>query len=254
MIPIVTSCDESFLPGLKALYKSYLLNSTEGFEFWAILTGSDEFADHVRSLGINVILNPEFPSDQYPTSSYYPVAKPAMYTNLLQPDLFAEYEKSIHIDTDSLILQSLQPLVDKDMGERVLAATRCNGDLSTNYAPLRPQDKGKYGPMTSLMIFNHAAWKEKNVLPRFVETMQRRDIEWKMIGQGVLHYIIGNDWLMLPWNTQAHAGHQTFFTAPRKEIYTLHFMGTKPWQEFSNPSYITERKLKTRKFWQTYAG
>lgn len=249
MTPIVTSCDESYWPGLVALYNSYLRHSQDGFSFHALLTGSDEFAERARALGVDVILNPKFPTDNYPTSSYYPEARPAMWTNLLMPDLFGG-EKSIHIDVDSLILQNLQPLVDADQGDKVLAATRCNSDRASNYSG---GDAG-YGPMTSLMVFNHGPWKRKRILERIVETMQRRDIDWPMIGQGVLHYVVQDDWLELPWNTQAHAGHQTYFTAPKDEVFTLHFMGTKPWREFSNPAFITERKLQTRKLWRTYAG
>lgn len=253
MTPIVTSCDESYFPGLVALYNSYLENSRDGFSFHALLTGSEAFAERVRALGIDVILNPEFPSDNYPTSSYYPEAKPAMYTNLLMPDLFPG-EKSIHIDVDSLILQNLQPLVDVDQGDKVLAATRCNAPRSKNYQPVNRIEGAGYGPMTSLMVFNHEPWKRKRVLDRFVETMQRRDIDWRMIGQGVLHKVVQDDWHELPWATQAHAGHDTYWTACSKDIFTLHFMGTKPWNEFSNPVFITERKLKLRELWQTYAG
>lgn len=253
MTPIVTSCDESYWPGLVALYNSYLRHSRDGFSFHALLTGSEAFADRARALGIDVILNPTFPTDDYPTSKVYPVPNPAMWTNLLMPDLFPG-EKSIHIDTDSLILQNLQPLVDRDQKDRVLAATRCNSNRATNYSPTTPQEGRGFGPMTSLMVFNHGPWKRKRILDRIVEAMRRRDMQWHMIGQGVLHYVVQDDWLELPWNTQAHAGHDTYFRAPRREVFTLHFMGTKPWREFSNPAFITERKLKTRELWQSYAG
>jgi lipopolysaccharide biosynthesis glycosyltransferase len=247
--PICTQCDEAFLPGLKALYNSYLRHSQEGFDFYAFLVGRREFAEHVQNdLGINVIFDPAFPSTKYPTSKYYPVAHPIMYKNMLMPDLFADCAKSVYIDTDSLILQNLQPLVDLDIGDKVLAATRCNSDRASNYSG---GDAG-YGPMTSLMIFNHRPFRDKQILPRFAEAMQRDDMDWPMIGQGVLHYVVGDDWYEMPWNTQAHAGHATYFAAPKKEIYTLHFMGTKPWLEFSNPAFITDKKMETRKLWQTY--
>jgi lipopolysaccharide biosynthesis glycosyltransferase len=254
MTPIVTSCDESFLPGLKALYNSYLQNSQEGFSFHALIYGSRDFADYLENdLAIDVILKPVFPTDNYPTSKQYPNQVPVMWQSLLVPDLFSEYEKSVYIDTDSLILQNLQPLVDVNQGDHVMAATRCNGNIATCYSPTTPSEGRRYGPMTSLMIYNHEPWQRKKMLDRIVETMQRRDITWHMIGQGVLHYVIGRDWQELPWTSQAHAGHDTYFTAPRHEVFTLHFMGTKPWQEFSDPRYSTERKLETRKLWQTYA-
>ena len=253
MTPIVTQCDETFLPGLKALHNSYQRNSKEGFEFYAILAGSHEFVDHVsHDLGINVIHDPVVPIKKYPTSFHYPVVHTIMYKNILMPELFAEHEKSIYIDTDSLILQNLQPLIDVDIGDKVLAATRCNGNQASNYAPA--DDPESFGPMTSLMIFNHRAWREKKITPRFIETVQREDITWHMIGQGALHFVVGDDWHELPWNTQAHAGHATYFTAPKKEVFTLHFMGTNPWCEFAPHIAPTERKLETRRIWQTYAS
>lgn len=254
MIPLVTQCDEAFLPALVALHNSFMRNSADGFRFYAILTGSQDFADHVsHDLGISVIFDPAFPSDRYPTSDYYPVANPVMYKNMLMPDvLFPEYAKSVYIDTDSIILQNLQPLVNVDIGDKVLAATRCNSTRATNYSPCGEEGDG-YGPMTSLMIFNHAAFKAQRILQRFVEAMERDDMEWPMIGQGILHYVVQDDWHELPWNTQAHAGHKTFFTAPKEEIYTLHFMGTKPWREFKKGIPVTEHKLATRRVWQQFA-
>ena len=252
MIPICTQCDESFLPGLKALHNSYLRHSRKGFSFHAFLTGSQEFADHVQhDLGIDVMLDVPFPAERYPTSKAYPVARPIMYKNIMMPHLFAEHEKSVYIDTDSIILQNLQPLVDMDYGDAVLAATRCNSKRDTNYSPC---ESDGYGPMTSLMIFNHGPYRQQRVLDRFVEAMQREDMTWHTIGQGVLHYVVQDEWFELPWNCQAHAGHKTFFEAPRDEIYTLHFMGTKPWNEFAKGIPITERKLKTRAIWREYAG
>lgn len=252
-VPIFTQCDETFLPGLIALHNSYLRNSQEGFSFHAILSGRQEFVEHVRRLGIDVIHDPEFPTDRYPISRHYPVAHPIMYKNMLAADhLFADCERSIYIDTDSIILRSLLPLAEVDIGEKVLAATRCNSTRATNYSPSGAEGEG-FGPMTSLMVFNHAPFRAKRVLGRFVEAMQRDDMQWPMIGQGVLHYVVQDDWLELPWHTQAHAGHQTYWTAPREEIYLLHFMGTKPWREFAEGVQVTERKLEARAIWRQYA-
>jgi lipopolysaccharide biosynthesis glycosyltransferase len=254
LTPIVTSCDANYLPGLKALHNSYLRNSRDGFSFHAMIEGDQEFVDYLENdLGINVILSPKFPTDNYPTSGVYQTPNPIMWRGFLVPSLFPNYQKSIMIDTDSLILQNLQPLVDADQGEKVMAATRCNSNIASNYSPTSKEEGERFGPMTSLMIYNNEHWLKKRMLDRIVKAMQRTDIQWHMIGQGVLHYVLGRDWLELPWNNQAHAGHPTFFTAPKREVYTLHFMGTNPWCEFSNPAFVTERKLETRKLWKTYA-
>jgi len=252
--PIVTSCDEGYLPGLKALHNSYLRNSREGFSFNAIISGSQEFADHVKNdLGINVILNPEFTTSVFPLSERYLVANPAMWYRLLVPGLFAEHDKSIYVDTDSLILQNLQPLININLGANIVAATRCNSNKSTNYSPTTRCEGENFGPMASMIVFNHRRWFELDIPKRIAEAMQRTDITWHTIDQAVLQFVVGDSWHMLPWNNQPHAGHETYFVNPKGQMYTLHFMGTKPWREFSNPEFITQRKLQTRELWKTYA-
>jgi lipopolysaccharide biosynthesis glycosyltransferase len=253
LTPLVTSCAENYLPGLKALYNSYLRNSQEGFSFHAMIDGTQELADHVQNdLGIDVLPNPKLPDANYPTSKHYPVFIEAMWRPMMVPSMFPEHEKSIYIDTDQLILQNLQPLVDVDQGDRVLAATRCNGNVSTCYRPTTPSEGARFGPMTSFMIYNNEPWLRKRIVEGMVEAMKIEGITWTMIGQGLLHYVIGRDWTLLPWSNHAHAGHATYFAAPKHEVFTLHFMGTKPWNKMK-PEFVTENKLKTRALWQTYA-
>lgn len=255
MTPVVTICDRRYLPGLAALHNSFLRHSADGFEFWAVLAGDEAFADEVRKIGINVILNPAFPSDVFPTSWRYPKPMPISYWRLMVPKLFPGHEKSIYIDTDSLILRSLQPLVDRPFTQPV-AATESNSPISMEYGKPGRRDTGKHGPrgpMSSLYVFNHEAWREKRVLERCVEAMQRTDVEFYTLSQGLLQFVLGDDWHVLPWRTQAHAGHDTFWVGDRADVYTLHFMGVNPWDEY--PAHIepTERKLEARALWQIYA-
>lgn len=248
--PIVTACDENYLQGLVALHNSFLANSAEGFEFHAIIRGSDEFADHVRSLGIGVFHNLEFPARRIPDSDRFPGMAATSYLRLLVPRLFPELQKSVYIDADSIILQSLQPLVDRDFGERPVAATRSNSAQHKEFTG----GTHEVGPMSSLYIFNHTWWFRKQVLERCIEVMETRsDIKLVTLSQGLLQFVLQRDWYELPWQTQAHAGHDTYSRFPRHEIHTLHFMGTNPWDEYRPDIPVTEGKLEARALWRTYA-
>lgn len=250
--PIVTACDESYLPGLVALHNSYLRHSADGFSFCAIIEGSQEFAEHVyHDLGIHVFHAPVFSVANYPVSRVYPEPLPLFYSRLLVPSLFQGKKKSIYIDTDSLILQSLQPLVDADYGDYPVAATRSNSPQSKEFVGGK---EDVYGPMSSLYVFNHEPWFEKRVLDRCVEVMENEPTEYITIAQAVLQWVVGDDWYELPWETQAHAGHRTWVEYPKKRIFTLHFMGTNPWDEYKNGIVPTPLKLELRELWKTYAS
>jgi lipopolysaccharide biosynthesis glycosyltransferase len=253
MTPIVTVSDENYLPGLTALHNSFLRHSADGFEFWAIIRGSDEFVAHVKSLGINVIVEPYFPIDRFPTSKRYPEELPLFYWRLLVPTLFKQ-EYSFFIDCDALILQSLKPLLFGGTYGHPIAATRSNSSRGKEYgkAGSVEVDTPDFGPMSSLYLFNRKVWMQKRIWQNWIEAMKCTDMVFHTVAQGLLQYVLKDDWHMWPWSVQAHAGHKTMQQYPKEDIYTLHFMGTNPWCEFSDPSFVTNSKLKARELWQTY--
>jgi lipopolysaccharide biosynthesis glycosyltransferase len=253
MIPIVTVSDENYLPGLVALYNSFLRNSADGFEFWAMIRGSDEFIEHVKSLGINVIVEPSFPIDRFPTSKRYPNEEPLFYWRLLIPEIFKQ-DYSFFVDCDSLILQSLQPLVDKGTNGRPVAATASNSPRMMEYGPAGSSEErgGSFGPLSSLYLFNRAVWDERAVFERCIEAM-KSDTVFHTIVQGLVQYVLGDDWHEWPWQTQAHAHHDTFATYPRKQIYTLHYMAMNPWEPVPTKFACTQTITLARQLWKEYA-
>ena len=253
MIPIVTIADENFMPGLVALHNSFKRNSAKGFEFWAMLRGSDEFVAKVRALGINVIVEPDFPIDHFPISKRYPNEEPLFYWRLLIPELFAQ-PYSFYVDCDSLILQSFQPLVDGGTKGHPIAATKSNSPAGMEYGPAGSIEvrSVNYGPMSSLYMFNRAVWKERAVFEKCIKAM-KSDMVFHTIVQGLVQYVLGNDWHEWPWQTQAHSHHSTFADSPRKEIYTLHFMAVNPWEEIPAKLTRTPAIMSSRKLWMDYA-
>lgn len=248
MIPIVTTLDEKYLPGLKALYNSYMENSRDGFSFHAVVDGTEEFAAHIRhDLGIDVIRNPEIPAKRIYLSEKWP--QQILYYRLLVPMLFKGSEKSIYIDADSVILQSLKPLVDTDMGERPVGATRSNSSVKKEIPNWEGPDFT--GPISSFFLFNHRYWFEKRVWERCVELIESRpDLDFQTTQQAILQVVLRNDWHEFPWETQAHAGHKTLSNCRIEDVFILHFLGTNPWDELRFPG---QHKEYARKIWRRYA-
>ena len=252
-IPIVTVCDENYEPGLIALHNSFLRNSADGFEFWAMVRGSDEFIERVKSHGINVIVEPDFPIDRFPTSKRYPNEEPLFYWRLLIPEIFKQ-EYSFFVDCDSLILQSLQPLVDGGTNGHPIAATQSNSPCGMEYGPAGSSEvrSNNYGPMSSLYLFNRAVWQERSVFKRCIEAM-KSDMVFHTIVQGLLQYVLRNDWHEWPWQIQAHSHHNTYANFPRKEIFTLHYMAINPWDDLPSRMAGNPAIIKSRKIWKDYA-
>jgi len=251
---VVTTIDERFYPGLVGLHNSFLKHSAEGFDFAAIVFGSDELADRVERRGIIVARNPEFPREvkRLPEGKHYlaPEHMPAMYGRLLIPDIFKSYGRSIYIDADSLILQSLMPLAEMEM-RRPLAAPHCNSPMHYN---VKGRDfKQTVGPMSSMYVTDHALWRDFRIDEKWIEAINDPTLSFPFTVQGVLQTAINLDWHELPWETQAHAGHTTFSVSRPGEVYSLHFMGTKPWEEI--PDHLKPyqaHKIAARLLWSKY--
>ena len=79
MIPVVTAIDRAYLPGLKALYNSFLANAGPGFDFHCIVHGDIDLLLEVAGLGMTAIPAPDW-LDVYPTTKEWPEQLPAMYS------------------------------------------------------------------------------------------------------------------------------------------------------------------------------
>tara|TARA_R110000824_G_scaffold212432_3_gene398622 strand:- start:2307 stop:3056 length:750 start_codon:yes stop_codon:yes gene_type:complete len=245
-IPIVTSVDRKYLPGLIALHNSFIKNSQEGFEFWAILDGDMAFEREVNALGIKTILNPVMDTKQYPVSDKWPDEVPSMYWRMLIPSLFPEHDKSIYIDADAIILKSLKGIASIDIGSKVLGATH-DKQMFVSTLGLPDDLANAVSFISSFMVFNHKQYAQKNILQTCLELMQRTDLNFKCAVQGVMQVAILSDWFEYKYTYQAHAGHQTLCD----DSYILHFMGTNPWETL-RADLIQPWKLKARHIWEEY--
>jgi hypothetical protein len=250
-IPVVTSANKAYMPGLRALANSFRRHCGDEFELWALVSGDEATVDEARSLGVQVIANPTVPARHFPIISGRPGVRLEVYFyRLLIPGLFKDRPKSIYIDSDSIILQSLRPLLDIEF-DKPVAATRMKYSLRTEITGAGIPDEP--GFMSSLLIFNHAAWFEGRVFDRCIGLMNNPPVEFRCGDQAVLNYAMLHNWHELPWETQAHAGQGTLQKYPRERIYTLHFLGTNPWDPI--PAHLSPYpafKMQARELWNEY--
>lgn len=247
---IVTTLDEPYFVGLVALHNSFLKHSAEGFDFAALVFGSEDLVKRVEDRGIRVIANPPFPVATLPLGKHHrdPARLPPMYGRLLIPGLFPEYRRIVFVDADSIILQSLLPLADMPM-RHPIAATKCNGPITYNIVGRDYPDA--FGPMSSFYVIDRELWNARKIDQKWIAAIQDPALSFPFTVQGVLQAAIESDWHCLPWDTQAHAGHKTLTTAPRKRVYTLHFMGTNPWDRLDPNANLTYQ-LPARALWDEY--
>jgi lipopolysaccharide biosynthesis glycosyltransferase len=111
------------------------------------------------------------------------------------------------------------------------------------------------GFISSLLVFDHEKWREQRIFERCIALMNDPPVTFDCGDQSVLNYALLNNWHELPLETQAHAGHGTFEQYSRERIFTLHFLGTNPWEEI--PQHLQPyppHKLRARALWREYAA
>jgi len=255
IIPIVTSTDDGYLPGCIALYNSYLKNSKDGFSFHVLAYGDESLKEKLHAAGIeNVYLNAAVGAERIPKSVKYDwyrheIESSAMYARLIIPDLFPDVPYSIYVDADAIILKSLKGLL-VNMSDYPCGGTQ---SWSTMVADVPDAGLTERGIMTSFLVFNHKAWKEKDVYVKCIELMNTSKLHFKTVVQGVLQMVIRQDYYMYPEFHQVQASHDT--TIDRiKDAYILHFVGYNPWEKI--PQELLDRK-PVRRFtldiWRKYA-
>ena len=240
--PLITSINRPYLPGLKALYNSYLANAGEGFEFYCIVDGDDSLFDEVRGLGINAVHLPGWAKD-YPTSPAWPEKIKSLYAPLLVPVLFSEYERAIWIDADCVIVAPITGLLDYQFKQPV-AACRPNKEIYILEKMAVGCDDaiGKVaGMFGGLYLFNIPEWNRLDVTAKCAEAMTDTSIVFKWAEQSVLSFVVRGNFYEIPmsWQTFAHRKSVNI-----KRAIILHWLGCLPWRD----------KVRNRAQWEKYAA
>ena len=208
----------------------------------------DALAPHAHRLELHFTAIPDDWVEGLPLFSHMPknLIRPVMWYRVFLPRLLPQEPKVLYIDCDTLVVDSLQPLWETDIGEKALAAVSnpwWPGELSDRwYARCglqRPEDYFNTGVMLlNLQAFRAHRWDEA------VREHGRANAEWTRFGdQDSLVAVLHSERVPLAprWNVMRivmmSPDSRRMFTAGelaqmRKRPAIIHFEGsTKPWQD-----------------------
>lgn len=237
MIPLVTSINRAYLPGLKALANSFHANAGDKFTLFCIVHGDKELFSEVADLGV-LAYHPTDWAEQYPTSGRWPDTCPAMYSRLQIPSYCSGVKKAVWIDADCVITQSLDELAEIDFDEPIAAIQYLNDRYTLNFHI--PEIESKVNvPFSGLIVFNIPKWHELELSQKCREIMRRDDLTFEFAVQSVLALAVKDNYFPLDHKWQAFANRKTIPNDAR----ILHWVGGLPWRDEMNNKHI----------WQEYA-
>jgi len=220
---IVTAIDLPYLPGLIALYNSYLENASE--HKFTCLVHDEDTLNKVKDLGI-----PYEYIDwdiNFPTTAEWPVASVAMYSRLLLPEIFPSDPKILWIDADAIIVNYLPEfnIEDYPCGSVITSTTTIGsqvaGDIPHHFKHLP-------AVQTGVLAFNTKEYIKEEIKDKCEFAMTLDYLDFKFVVQSILSYALEGDFYELPykWNTFANRG-----PIPKNTLIA-HFVGQKflPWK------------------------
>lgn len=231
---IITAIDKPYLPGLIALYNSYLEHCPE--HDFICMVHDTETQEAVDKLGISWIhIDWE---QELPVTKEWPVASIAMYSRLIIPEYFDDPE-ILWLDADTIILKPLEfpDLEDYPCGGVVTSTTTIGqqvaGDIP-NYL------KNEKAITTGVLAYNTEEWHKEGILEKCEFTMTL-PYDFKYVVQSVLSFALEGDFKELPycWREFANRGPVS------KGALIAHFVGQKflPWKN---------KRIPNIKLWEYY--
>lgn len=231
---IVTGCDIKYLPGVKALYNSLVQNGNTDCDFYLLAHGDPaDFTDLAE--GIKCIFNQETVTS--PKGGEWVSEIPAMYSRVLIPRIFGEYDRAVWLDADTIVLKDINPLLDIDMeGKPCAASLPAYMDKTLNTMAYQLEEPNKYPEvkdLTSLqagvVVFDIAEWHKRD-LDTVIDNLLQGDVKFKFVVQGLMGMAMAGDFKVLPytWNCYSNWANKVGIS----NIGILHFVGgaaQSPW-------------------------
>ena len=247
---VVTSSDKRYLPGVKALYASYLANANHMGDFYLLAHGDIEDFKEMEEKGIKILYNQD-PVDS-PTSCNWPVKLPAMYSRLLIPRLFSDYDRVLFLDADTIILKDINPLLDMYLGEMPCAGMlpgdhRVN-NVHNNWMPYQfeqpnkfPEYKNIFAIQAGVILFHIKNWFDNN-LDKEVDEALLSGIKFKFVVQGLLGYVLKGRFIPIhhKWNSRISK------TQDLRDVCILHYVGGDKIIPWADP------RIKYKEVWKKY--
>ncbi len=165
-----------------------------------------------------------------------------IYARFWVDDFFPEDVKRVlYLDGDMVIIDSVMPLLDLDLGDNMLAAVQIPGAV----APKRLGYDKKYGYFNSgVMVLNMEKWRAEGARPRLIEAAHALTGRLSNPDQDVLNYCFYDRYIPLDyvWNAISPFYKEvnelelsdTEIRRVAREAKIVHFNGpAKPWHYLS---------------------
>lgn len=239
LVPIVTACDQAFLPGLHALLYSISHHCTKRMVY--VLDCGIFKADREELLklypSLKFIRTPQILGLPMPSVGSY-----ATYARLQIGEIFQEQEQVLYLDADTLVLTDLCELDALTLQPGKIIAACIEPYTPTFDSPNGVIDHQKLGIKGIMPYFNAGVmlidvqrWNKAGVMDQAVDYLRRLDLRITLFDQEALNVALVNRWqtLIPEWNVSRYWMRvERRANRPRilEDARIVHFLSTeKPW-------------------------
>ncbi len=239
VIPIFWACDNNFVKYTVVSLKSVMENASKENRYRAYILHVDieeEMQNKVKAMSrenfdicfVDVRTYLESISDRLPIRDYY---SKTTYYRMFIAEMFPEYDKAIYVDSDTVVLEDMAQLYQKELEndyvgaahEQVMVQTDVYGEYAEKVLGI---DRNQYFN-AGLLLINCKAFRENKILEQFVALLD----EYTFVvtqDEDYLNLLCKDKvmWLEQQWNTEV------FGDIPYAEntFKLLHYiMVSKPW-------------------------
>lgn len=250
---VVIGVDTKYLPGAIACLRS-IGRFTPGTRVVVLVNDvSREHQQLLKTVGRESSLRleirtPNFNVNSLQHNGHY---SPAMHLRLLIPDVCPDAKRVVYLDSDTIALESIQPLLDMDLKGHAVAAVEDTGIPTF-------KDRNKLDTFTTdpkelnlpylnsgVLVVDVDKWRELQITEKCLQSLSTH--KFGMPDQDALNSVLKGNWLQIDkrWNTPTateFATQKQFKTKLSKlkvdvferelDAKILHYLGPiKPWNE-----------------------
>lgn len=242
---IVTGCDKKYLPGVKAVLNSIKANGNTKADLFVLAHGDpadfEGLTSAVTLFNIDCIKSPK--------GGEWETEIPAMYSRLMIPRIFSDYDRALWLDADTIVLKDIDRLLEVDLAGHPCAATLPSRSPTYNtldYQLVNPSDIPESKNIKSLQagvfLYDVKAWNSLGY-NEIVDDLLTSNIEFRFVVQGVMGATVKGNFFTLPvtWNTYSN----WLGPIPLDQVNILHYVGgaaCSPWSH----------NMAHRQIWEQY--
>jgi lipopolysaccharide biosynthesis glycosyltransferase len=211
-----------------------------------------ELSDYTHKIGINFkIIEADLSSYRLKISKKIPLAA---YYRLLLPDLLPDIEKVIYLDGDTVIINSLLPLWNVNLGKNYIAAVEDIGIKKSVKINLFGSDNLYFN--SGILLIDLRAFRCNNLTAQMLEFAMRHKDKITYHDQCVLNYFTQSKWFNLParYNTMAcHILDSEKYCKEIENSVIIHYNSYfgKPWDYYcTHPMKNLYLEIKNQTPWK----